>query len=250
MGVPGLPPAADRALGGWDYRFRSRAHRLPPARFGARVDRLVARLADHPAAIVGRFPGSPHAVTALLAGPAAGRRRRPLAHLARLSPGRPARGHQHGGAAPVTPPVSPKVKLIAALGRRRRRAASPCSACCSAPRARSAATSPASTSGSRRRARAARPSTPRASRRGPWPSRSPAPGSRPSGSTTPAATSCATGAPSWPSRPPPPGQAGSRIYVDDQRQGYNRWYPYIGGRWGTFSGPGETFRGGGPAAGK
>jgi len=46
------------------------------------------------------------------------------------------------------------------------------------------------------------------------------------------------------------GQAGSKIYVDDQRQGYNRWYPYIGGRWGTFSGPGETFRGGGPAAGK
>ena len=46
------------------------------------------------------------------------------------------------------------------------------------------------------------------------------------------------------------GQAGSRIYVDDQRQGYNRWYPYVGGRGGTFSGPGETFRGGGPAAGK
>lgn len=46
------------------------------------------------------------------------------------------------------------------------------------------------------------------------------------------------------------GQAGSRIYVDDQREGYNRWYPYVGGRWGTFSGPGETFRGGGPAAGK
>jgi hypothetical protein len=46
------------------------------------------------------------------------------------------------------------------------------------------------------------------------------------------------------------GQQGSRIYVDDQRQGYNRWYPYLGGRWGTFSGPGETFRGGGPGAGK
>jgi hypothetical protein len=46
------------------------------------------------------------------------------------------------------------------------------------------------------------------------------------------------------------GQQGSRIYVDDQREGYNRWYPYVGGRWGTFSGPGETFRGGGPAAGK
>jgi hypothetical protein len=46
------------------------------------------------------------------------------------------------------------------------------------------------------------------------------------------------------------GQTGSKIFVDDQRSGYNRWYPYIGGRWGTFSGPGETFRGGGPAAGK
>ena len=46
------------------------------------------------------------------------------------------------------------------------------------------------------------------------------------------------------------GQAGSKIFVDDQRQGYSRWYPYLGGRWGTFSGPGETFRGGGPAAGK
>jgi hypothetical protein len=46
------------------------------------------------------------------------------------------------------------------------------------------------------------------------------------------------------------GQPGSRIYVDDQREGYQRWYPYIGGRWGTFSGPAETFRGGGPAAGK
>ena len=75
-GAPGLPPAADRAVDGWDYRFRSSTHRLPPARFGDRVDRLVARLADHPSAIVGSFPGSPHAVTALLAdglpGPGAG----------------------------------------------------------------------------------------------------------------------------------------------------------------------------------
>lgn len=66
-GAPGLPPAADRAVNGWDYRFRSSIHRLPPARFGDRVDRLVARLTDHPSAIVGRFPGSPHAITALLA---------------------------------------------------------------------------------------------------------------------------------------------------------------------------------------
>ena len=43
---------------------------------------------------------------------------------------------------------------------------------------------------------------------------------------------------------------GSRIYVDEERRGYTRWYPYIGGYWGTYSGPGESFRGGGPGAGK
>ena len=46
------------------------------------------------------------------------------------------------------------------------------------------------------------------------------------------------------------GQQGSRIYVDEQSRGYTRWYPYIGGYWGTYSGPGESFRGGGPGAGK
>ena len=43
---------------------------------------------------------------------------------------------------------------------------------------------------------------------------------------------------------------GSRIYVDDADRGYRRWYGYLGGRWGTYSGPGDTFRGGGPGAGK
>ena len=43
---------------------------------------------------------------------------------------------------------------------------------------------------------------------------------------------------------------GSRIHVDEERRGYTRWYPYIGGYWGTYSGPGEGFRGGGPGAGK
>ena len=46
------------------------------------------------------------------------------------------------------------------------------------------------------------------------------------------------------------GERGSRIYVDEQTRGYTRWYPYIGGYWGTYSGPGESFRGGGPGAGK
>jgi len=43
---------------------------------------------------------------------------------------------------------------------------------------------------------------------------------------------------------------GSTIFVDDAERGYTRWYPYIGGWWGPYSGPGEDFRGGGPGAGK
>jgi hypothetical protein len=43
---------------------------------------------------------------------------------------------------------------------------------------------------------------------------------------------------------------GSRIHVDDPSRGYARWFPYLGGYWGTYSGPAETFRGGGPGAGK
>lgn len=65
-----LPAAAERALDQWAYRFRCSTRRLTPVRFGYRIERLVARLADHPSAIVGRFPGSPHAVTAVLAGAA------------------------------------------------------------------------------------------------------------------------------------------------------------------------------------
>ena len=49
---------------------------------------------------------------------------------------------------------------------------------------------------------------------------------------------------------PGPDGSGSRIFVDDERRGYNRWYPYVGGYWGTYSGPAEGFRGGGPGAGK
>ena len=44
-------------------------------------------------------------------------------------------------------------------------------------------------------------------------------------------------------------EGGSRIYVDEERRGYARWYPYIGGTWGTYSGPAETRRGGGPGGG-
>lgn len=43
---------------------------------------------------------------------------------------------------------------------------------------------------------------------------------------------------------------GSRIHVDDERRGYARWYPYIGGDWGSTTRPGGGFRGGGPGSGK
>ena len=48
----------------------------------------------------------------------------------------------------------------------------------------------------------------------------------------------------------PDSAGGSHIYVDDERRGYARWYPHVGGYWGTYSGPGEGIRGGGPGAGK
>lgn len=43
---------------------------------------------------------------------------------------------------------------------------------------------------------------------------------------------------------------GSRIYLDDENRGYSHWFPVVGGTWGTYRGPGETFRGGGPGTGK
>jgi hypothetical protein len=48
----------------------------------------------------------------------------------------------------------------------------------------------------------------------------------------------------------PDGRGGSRIFVDDERRGYGHFYPYVGGYWGSYSGRGESFRGGGPGTGK
>ncbi len=47
-----------------------------------------------------------------------------------------------------------------------------------------------------------------------------------------------------------PERTGSRVLVDDEDTGYRRNYLFVGGFWGTFSGRGESFRGGGPGAGK
>ena len=48
----------------------------------------------------------------------------------------------------------------------------------------------------------------------------------------------------------PDDEGGSIITVDDADHGYRRWYGYVGGWWGIYTGRGDTFRGGGPGAGK
>lgn len=48
----------------------------------------------------------------------------------------------------------------------------------------------------------------------------------------------------------PDGAGGSRIFVDDEEEGYRRWYGHVGGSWGSFSSPSEDVRGRGPGAGK
>lgn len=50
----------------------------------------------------------------------------------------------------------------------------------------------------------------------------------------------------------PNAQGGSTIYLDDEDRGYNRWFPYVVGFWGTGGGGGPIggTRGGGPGAGK
>lgn len=42
---------------------------------------------------------------------------------------------------------------------------------------------------------------------------------------------------------------GSRIEVADEKRGYGLFFPFVGGYWGTYSGPAESFRGGGPGGG-
>jgi hypothetical protein len=48
----------------------------------------------------------------------------------------------------------------------------------------------------------------------------------------------------------PEAGGGSRIVVDDEETGYRRGFAYLGGWWGSYSGPAESFRGGGPGGGK
>jgi hypothetical protein len=50
----------------------------------------------------------------------------------------------------------------------------------------------------------------------------------------------------------PRAEGGSTVYLDDEDRGYDRWFPYVVGFWGSggSGGPIGGTRGGGPGAGK
>jgi len=69
--IPGsstpLPLGVAKRVGGWEYEFAARVEELSPDRFAGRAQELLALVSEHPHGLVGVFPGSPHAFTALLA---------------------------------------------------------------------------------------------------------------------------------------------------------------------------------------
>ncbi|POX56690.1 DUF2617 domain-containing protein [Streptomyces sp. Ru71] len=69
--IPGsstpLPLGVAKRIGDWEYEFAARVEVLSPGSFAGRAQELLALVSDHPNGLVGVFPGSPHAFTALLA---------------------------------------------------------------------------------------------------------------------------------------------------------------------------------------
>ncbi|MFF1690699.1 MULTISPECIES: DUF2617 family protein [unclassified Streptomyces] len=69
--IPGsstpLPLGVAKRVGDWEYEFAAHVETLSEASFAGRAQELVALVSDHPNGLVGVFPGSPHAFTALLA---------------------------------------------------------------------------------------------------------------------------------------------------------------------------------------
>jgi len=61
----GLPAAVSDQRAGFHYRFDSAVERVPAAVLAHRATSLVERLSGDAHALVGSFPGSPHAVTAV-----------------------------------------------------------------------------------------------------------------------------------------------------------------------------------------
>ena len=68
--IPGskspLPVGVSERVGDWEYEFAARVETLSPGIFAARAQELLELVADHPNVLAGRFPGDPHAFTAML----------------------------------------------------------------------------------------------------------------------------------------------------------------------------------------
>ncbi|MEU6662458.1 DUF2617 family protein [Streptomyces sp. NPDC046821] len=69
--IPGssapLPLGVAKRVGDWEYEFAAHVENLSEGSFAGRAQELIALVSDHPNGLVGVFPGSPHAFTALLA---------------------------------------------------------------------------------------------------------------------------------------------------------------------------------------
>ena len=69
--IPGsstpLPLGVAKRVDDWEYEFAARVEVLPPGSFAGRAQELLALVSAPPQGLVGVFPGSPHAFTALLA---------------------------------------------------------------------------------------------------------------------------------------------------------------------------------------
>lgn len=68
-GRGGLPAATRQALPDADYHFRSHVATLTPPALARRAERLRDDFSEHPAALVGAFPGWPYALTVVVALP-------------------------------------------------------------------------------------------------------------------------------------------------------------------------------------
>lgn len=66
---PDLPASLTRTLAGGRYEFTARVRRLDPPALRREADRVRAGLADRPHGLIGSFPGSADALTAVLAEP-------------------------------------------------------------------------------------------------------------------------------------------------------------------------------------
>lgn len=62
-----LPIGVAEQVGPFDYHFAAHVEELPASHFEGRAQELIALIAEHPHGLVGIFPGSPDAFTALLA---------------------------------------------------------------------------------------------------------------------------------------------------------------------------------------